>query len=288
MRFTALFAVATAVLFASSSLSTAIRIPGSESPLNISLPVASRDSSELLFQRSPKRPKYHKRPRPHPQRPHHHPTNCVNTNLVKNGDFNKNVKTWEFLRGSSAQFFWVKDSKKRPSHSGGGQGYLFLNRGYASAFLTTIIPAVEYGNTVTISAWLRYEAPNDLSACSLIFTDNSNASIDLILTSNWTKYSFETAGTGRPIEIQFRLTCIGSNLPITIYLDDVAADACIPKKPNPECQVLPGTDNFLVNPGFECPGGITAWAGSSYYGYGNDSIAQFSGTSANPTHSGSG
>jgi hypothetical protein len=287
MRFAAVFSAVTAVLSASSAWATAIRHSNSISPSNITLPAADLEAPDL-FKRTPKRPKYKKRPRPHPQRPHHHPTGCTNTNLVLNGDFDKNVKSWEFLRGSSAQFFWVRDSKKRPAHSGKGQAYIFLNRGYSSAFLTTVIPAVEYGNSVTISAWLRYEAPNDLSSCSLQLTDNGNAYMYLNLTPEWAKYSIETPGTGRPMEVQFRLDCRGSKLPITIYLDDVAANACIPKKPNPECQVLPGADNFLVNPGFECTDGITAWAASSYFGYGNDSIAQFSGTSANPTHSGSG
>ncbi|KAH8652466.1 hypothetical protein BX600DRAFT_441340 [Xylariales sp. PMI_506] len=243
-------------------------------------------SSRASSKGTNKRPKFTKKPRPHPKRPHKHPKDCTNSNLISNGDFNRNVKNWEFFRGSPAQFFWVKNSKKRPSHSGDGQGYIFVNRGYSSSFLTTTVAAVEYGNSITYSAWLRYEAPADLSSCTIMF-DDEDASIDLQLTPNWTKYSFEAPGTGRSKTLEFRIMC-QTDLPITIYIDDVSAVACVPKKPNPECQVLPGTDNFLVNPGFECPDGITAWEGSSLYGGGNESIQQFSGRKGNPTHSGTG
>lgn len=238
--------------------------------------------------KNPKRPKFTKRPRPHSHRPRHHPKGCTNTELIKNGNFNKNVKGWEFLPGSSTQFFWVKDSKKRPAHSGAGQGYLFVNRGYSSSFLSTTIPAVEYGNTVIVSAWLRYDAPADLSSCFISFGDNADASIPITLNSKWTKYSFETPGTGRPKVAEFRTLCTGAPIPISIYIDDVSAIACVPKNPNPECQVLPGSDNFLVNPGFECPDGITAWQGDSLYGGGNETIAQLTSKKGNPTHSGSG
>lgn len=293
MRFAAAYAVVAAVFCASISLATVVKIPGVQVSTFDKLPPAITPAPQVpeLLKRAPKsskRPKFTKRPRPRPKRPHNHPKDCTNTELVKNGEFNKNVKNWEFLRGSSAQFFWIKDSKKRPSHSGAGQAYIFLNRGYGEFFLTTSIPAVEYGNSITVSAWLRYEAPADLSSCTMQLTDNYEQSVYMDLNPNWTKYSFESTGTGRPREVQFRVTCFSAPMPITVYLDDVSAKACVPKKPNPECQVLIGADNFLVNPGFECPDGITAWEGSSYYGYGNERIAQFSGTKANPTHSGNG
>jgi hypothetical protein len=248
------------------------------------------EPQELLERatRAPKRPKFTKLPRPNSHHPHHHPRDCSNTNLVTNGDFSKNVNGWEFIRGSSAQFFWVKSSKKRPAHSDVGQAYVFINRGYSSFLLTTTISALEYANTITYSAWLRYEAPADVSSCTFIFTDNHANSVYIDLQPVWTKYSFDAAGTGRPKELQFSVSCTAAPTPITVYLDDVRADACVPKKPNPDCQVLPGTDNFLVNPGFECPEGIGAWMGTSYYGGGNESIAQVSGKTGNPTHAGSG
>ncbi|KAF2110649.1 hypothetical protein BDV96DRAFT_650758 [Lophiotrema nucula] len=247
------------------------------------------DSPELRRRASKttRKPKFTKRPRPHQHLPHHRPKDCMNTELVTNGDFNKNVKNWEWIAGTRSQFFWVKDSKKRPSHSGAGQGYIFLNRGFSGGFLTNYIPAVEFGNTITVSAWLRYEAPADLSRCTFQFGDNANANIILDVTPQWTKYTFETSGTGRPTQVQFRFNC-ESDLPITVLLDDVSAKACVAKKPNPACQVLAGTYNYLVNGGFECPDRIAAWTGSSYFGSGNETIVQLSGKSGNPTHSGSG
>ncbi|KAF2490019.1 hypothetical protein BU16DRAFT_622573 [Lophium mytilinum] len=293
MRFAVVCAAVPAISFVSGSLASAIGSPlNFESPSLVETPTTTLPpGSPELLKRASKTSKRHKptrRPQPHPKRPQHHPTGgCSDTELVKNGDFNRNVKGWEFLGGGGTQFFWIKSSKKRPAHSGAGQGYLFLPRGYSTPWLSTAVPAIEYGNTYTVSAWLQYEAPNDLSQCTIIFTDNGNESIDLVLTPEWTKFSFDSPGTGRPIEVQLRITC-ESTLPLSIYIDDVSAKACIPRNPNPACQALPRADNALVNPGFECPDGITAWNAESYYGSGNDSIVQVSGKKGNPTHSGNG
>jgi hypothetical protein len=211
----------------------------------------------------------------------------MSTELVPNGGFNKDVQNWEWYPGSAAQFFWVKDSKKRPAHSGAGQAYIFLNRGRSEASLTTYLPAIEFGNPITVSAWLRYEQPADVSGCSIQFGNNADANVYLDVTPQWTRYTFESVGTGRPTQVEFRISC-ESSLPISIYLDDVSASACVPKKPNSACQVLPKSQNFLVNGGFECPDGINAWVGTSYYGTGNESIVQLSGRKGNPTHAGTG
>ncbi|KAF2806382.1 uncharacterized protein BDZ99DRAFT_538599 [Mytilinidion resinicola] len=168
MRFVVACSTVIALSFVSRSLATATGSPldvefqPAVEPPTTALPLAP---PELLKRASKttKRHKHTRRPRPHPKRPHHHPTTgCTTTELVKNGDFNKNVKSWDFLGGSDTQFFWIKSSKKRPSHSGAGQAYLFLPRGYTTPWLSTTIPAIEYGNTYTVSAWLRYKAPNDL------------------------------------------------------------------------------------------------------------------------------
>ncbi|KAF1981980.1 hypothetical protein K402DRAFT_457646 [Aulographum hederae CBS 113979] len=286
MRFAAACTVVAAFSFASTTC-LASAIPGAE----VSLPIYNPTPvlPQLVDRASkPKRPRFTKRPRPHPNRPRHHPKDCTNTDIIKNGDFNKNVKGWNFLRASASAFFWVKDSKRRPSHSGAGQAYLFVNRGYSNFILSTMLPAVEYGNTITVSAWLRLDTPADLSECRFYWGDNDvRQELNTLLTTKWTKFSFETPGTGRPKELSMYMSC-SSSMPISIFMDDVSAKACVPKKPNPQCQVVDGATNFLVNPGFECPDGITAWDGRSYYGYGNDNITQAVAKTGNPTHSGSG
>ena len=285
MRFITAYVVGTTLFFTSKCFGITNIVPGAEFSSLIE-PPATVQAPELpqLLKRVSKlnsRPKFTKRPRPHPQPPHHHPHNCTVTNLVQNGNFDKTVKGWEFLPGFIEQFFWIQDSKTRPAHSGAGQAYLFLNRGANDFFL-------EYGNSINVTAWLRLGSKVDLSDCTLLMTDNSGMFLTLDLSSNWTSYSFEVSGTDRPTQIQFRGFCDDLSVPVSIYLDDVSANACIPKNPNPDCQVLAGADNFLVNPGFECPDGITAWTGSSLYGGGSENITQFSGQKGNPTHSGNG
>ncbi|ORY12656.1 hypothetical protein BCR34DRAFT_587116 [Clohesyomyces aquaticus] len=291
MRFTVACVAAAAFAFVSGSADTATATNRLlATPTNdhlLTSPTPDFPESRRRASRTPKKPKFTKRPRPHHNLPHHHPTDCTNTELVTNGDFNRNVKNWEWIPSSRSQFFWVRDSRKLPSHSGAGQAYIFLNRGPSGGFLTNYIPAVEFGNTITVSAWLRYEPPADLSGCTIAFGDNASADTILNLTPQWTKYTFESPGIGRPTQVQFRIRC-SSDLPITVLLDDVSATACVPKNPNPACQVLRGSPNYLVNGGFECPDGILAWVGTSYFGFGNESIAQLGGESGNPTHSGTG
>lgn len=235
-----------------------------------------------------KRPKYKRPPQSKNRPPIKHPKGCTNTELIKNGDFDKDLRGWNPFAGpGAAQFFWIKDSKQRPAHSGKGQAYLFLPRGPATIEILKDLPAVEYGNSITISMWMRQEAGVDLSQCSADWTvSGANNYLEMTenITTKWTRFEFEVPGAGREQRLRFFMRCDNLPIPAAIFLDDVSVKACLPRNPDPECQVLKNSDNLLVNPGFECPDAITAWQWRSNSG-GNDSLVQAGPTRNNPIHS---
>lgn len=287
------FASACAAAFAalslvSTSLASAIPIADVPSRVERSLITIAPSTSNLEVRKTPKRPKYTRKPLSRGKCPIKHPKGCTNTELLKNGDFEKNVNGWVVDGGGLAQLFWVKDSKLRPAHSGKGQAYIFMNRGGALIDFHTTLPAVEYGNSVTLSLWMRYEEPADVSSCRVdMMVRGYDGGLSIALQPKWTKYAWEVPGFGRDEQLRFVISCDNLATPLTILMDDVSAKACLPRYPDPECQVLKSSDNLLVNPGFECPDGITAWQMRSNSG-GTDTLVQFVSLRNNPTHSGKG
>jgi hypothetical protein len=292
MHFASVCAAAIAVFTAAStSLASVVSFPSAVLPSLVQDPsiTLAPELPYLEARAGPKRKKYKRPPPSHRRPPIKHPKGCTNTELIKNGDFDKNIRGWKADTGpGSSQFFWVKDSKARPAHSGNGQAYIFLTKSGAGLEFTTELPAVEYGNSITFSAWMRYDAPADLSSCRANwYVRESSVGFDVTLSPKWTKHTFEIPGAGRPQRLQFAIGCENLATPASVYMDDVSAKACTSKNPDPECQVLKNSDNRLVNPGFECPDGITAWQTVSNSGS-TDSLAQVGPTRNNPTHSGKG
>ena len=291
MHFASICAAFLAALsFVTTSVATALPVIDTPSILPRSLTTAAPGLSSLEARATNKRPKYTRKPLSQGKCPIKRPKGCTNIELLKNSDLDKNINGWSLDNGGGAsQIFWVKNSKQRPSHSGNGQMYIFLARGFATVLdMSTALPAVEYGNSITISMWMRYEAHADLSSCYADWSIRGfNGNLPVTLNPTWTKYTWEVPGFGRPERLRFVIVCQELRTPVSIFLDDINAKACVPKNPDSECQVLKSSDNLLVNPGFECPDGIAAWQSRSNSG-GNDSLVQFGSTRNNPTHSGKG